>query len=115
MIDLLSSAVRLGRAALQPSEHASDAKISSPSSRRPTPNYAVLRVISRAFYGSTSFALYFWDGLSPEERERRRIVEGRKTFLIFHMKNPFNRPTVSSNGRQLQRSSISSKGMISGS
>lgn len=94
MIDLLSSAVRLGRGALQPSEHAGDPKISSLPSKRPTSNYAVLRAVSRAVHSTTSFALYFRDGLNPEERDRRRIVEERKTLLIFHMKNVSTNPAI---------------------
>lgn len=90
MIDLLSGAVRFGRAALLPSGSEVAPKILPPPpspTKKKTSNYAAVRVVSRAFQGTTDFALSFWDGLTPEERGRRRIVEERKTLLIFHMKN----------------------------
>lgn len=99
MIDLLSSAVRLGRAALQPSGHDVDPKTPPPNKQK-TSNHAAVRAVSRAFQGTTSFALSLWDGLTPEDRNRRRVVEERKTLLIFHMKYvrttpPSRTPTIS--------------------
>lgn len=86
MVDLLSSAVRLGRAALQPSAHTTESKLPPPPKKKVT-NYAPLRTLSRAFHGANNFVFSLWDGLTPGERERRRADEERKTLLIFHMKN----------------------------
>ncbi|MBE3044805.1 hypothetical protein IMZ48_20050 [Candidatus Bathyarchaeota archaeon] len=76
MLDLLTSAVGFGRAAKTP----------PPSKTKPS-NYVAIRAVSRAYAGSTNMALSLWDGLTAEERDRRRVVEERKTLLIFHMKN----------------------------
>lgn len=86
MIDLLSSAVRLGRAALQPSTHTAESKLPPPPKKK-APNYAPIRTLSRAFHGANNFVFSLWDGLTADERERRRVVGERKTLLIFHMKN----------------------------
>ena len=86
MIDLLSSAVRLGRAALQPSTHTAESKLPLPPKKKGS-NYAPLRTLSRAFQGANNFVFSLWDGLTADERERKRATEERKTLLIFHMKN----------------------------
>lgn len=86
MVDLLSSAVRLSRAALQPSVHTAEPKLPPPPKKKVS-NYAPLRTLSRAFQGANNFVFSLWDGLTPGERERRRTTEERKTLLIFHMKN----------------------------
>lgn len=87
MTDLLSGAVRLGRAALFLSSHTDDSSKLPPSPKKKAPNNAALRTLSRAFYGASNLALSLWDGLTLEERERKRVVEERKTMLIYHMKN----------------------------
>ncbi|SPO06122.1 related to TGL4 - triacylglycerol lipase [Cephalotrichum gorgonifer] len=85
MTGLLLGADFLGRSALLPSKHAAEPKTTS--TPKEAQNHVALRTLSRAFQGANNFALTLWDGLTVEERQRRRVVEERKSILIFHMKN----------------------------
>jgi hypothetical protein len=100
MADILRGAVGLGQAAFRPTGH--DAETTYSLKKRKL-NNAALRTLSRFVRDASNLTLSLWDGLTLEERERRRIVEERKTVLIYHMKNvriPFLLPRFSCRASQ---------------